>query len=192
MDDLSRFCCQNAQCAAYGKRGVGNLTVGMRYGKNKRLRLLYCRTCPARFSERTGTPLFQARLPAAKVEAVLAPMAEGGGVRKTGRLVGVNRETVARYAVRAGGPAQALHDELVAFSPPRRARGSATRRGPSSARRKSTATPRTQPTPSRAITGSTWRWIPRTAWWSAWCRASGRQTTWRRWSRTANDAQAAG
>jgi transposase-like protein len=89
----------------------------MRYGKDKRLRLLYCRTCHARFSERKGTPLFQARLPAAKVEAVLAHIAEGCGVRKTGRLVGVNRETVARYSMLAGTHAQALHDELVAFSP---------------------------------------------------------------------------
>jgi hypothetical protein len=118
MDDLSRVCGQNAQCAAYGKRGRGNLTVCMRYGKDKRLRLLYCRTCRARFSERKGTPLFQARLPAAKVESVLAHIVEGCGVRKTGRLVGVNREPVARYAVLAGTHAHALHDELVAVAPP--------------------------------------------------------------------------
>src|SRR5262245_10189364 len=118
MDDLSRFCCQNAQCAAYGKRGRGNLTVCMRYGKDKRLRLLYCCLCHARCSERKGTPLFQARLPAAKVESVLAHIAEGCGVRKTGRLVGVNRETVARYAVLAGTHAHTLHEELVAVSPP--------------------------------------------------------------------------
>ena len=118
MDDLSRFCCQNAACAAYGKRGVGNLTVCMRYGQGKRLQLLYCRLCHTRFSERKGTPLFQARLPAAKVESVLAHIAEGCGVRKTGRLVGVNRETVARYAVLAGRHAHALQDELVAVSPP--------------------------------------------------------------------------
>jgi hypothetical protein len=118
MEDLSRFCCQTALCAASGQRGGGNLTVGMRYGRGKCLRLLYCRLCHARFSERKGTPLFQARLSAAKVESVLAHITEGCGVRKTGRLVGVNRETVARYAVLAGTPAQALHDELVAVSPP--------------------------------------------------------------------------
>jgi LacI family transcriptional regulator len=117
MDDLSRFCCQNGACAAYGKRGGGNLTVCMRYGTGKCLRLLYCRLCHARFSERKGTPLFQARLPAAKVESVLAHIAEGCGVRKTGRLVGVNREPVARYAVLAGTHAHALHDTLVAISP---------------------------------------------------------------------------
>ena len=118
MDDLARFCCQNAVCADRGKRGAGNLTVRMRYGKDKHLRLLYCRTCHARFSERKGTPLFQARLPGAQVESVLAHIAEGCGVRKTSRLVGVNRETVARYSVLAGTHAHALHDELVVVSPP--------------------------------------------------------------------------
>ena|SRR5262245_35009437 len=117
MDDLSRFCCQNANCVAYGKRGAGNLTVSLHYGKDKHLRLLYCHTCHARFSERKGTPLFHAHLPEEKVEAVLAHIAEGCGVRKTGRLVGVHRETVARYSSLAGGHAQALHEELVAVSP---------------------------------------------------------------------------
>jgi len=40
MDERSRFCCQNAVCAADGQRGMGNLTVGMRYGTGQRLRLL--------------------------------------------------------------------------------------------------------------------------------------------------------
>lgn len=117
MDDLSRFCCQNKQCPDYGKRGGQNLTVCGRFGKDNRIRLLYCRTCKARFSERKGTPLFGARLPDEKIQAVLAHVVEGCGVRKTGRLVGVNRNTVVRYSRLAGKHAKALHDELVAFSP---------------------------------------------------------------------------
>jgi len=89
----------------------------MRFGKKKRLRLLYCRTCHARFSERKGTPFFQARLPEEKVESVLAHIAEGCGVRKTSRLVGVNRGTVTRYSLLSGNHALCLHDELVGFSP---------------------------------------------------------------------------
>ena len=115
-DDLGRFCCQKPDCADYGRRGHGNLTVCARYGKHQR-RLLYCKTCKARFSERKGTPLFDARLPEDKVLAVLAHLAEGVGVRKTGRLVGVSKDTVIRYGVRAGEHAHQLHDELVAFSP---------------------------------------------------------------------------
>jgi transposase-like protein len=115
-DDLSGFCCQNPTCPDYGRRGQGNLTVPMRYGPQRR-RLLRCKTCKARFSERKGTPLFGAQLPEDQVVAVLSHIAEGVGVRKTGRLVGVNRNTVARYCRRAGDHAQQLHDELVAFSP---------------------------------------------------------------------------
>jgi transposase-like protein len=88
----------------------------MRYGPQQR-RLLRCRTCKSRFSERKGTPLFDSRLPEDQVVSVLAHVAEGVGVRKTSRLVGVTRNTVVRYSVRAGEHAQQLHDELVAFSP---------------------------------------------------------------------------
>ena len=118
MDDLSRFCCLNSECSKYGKRGAGNLTVCHRYGPGKSRRMLRCRSCKARFSERKGTPLFGAHLPEAKAVAVMSHLAEGVGVRKTGRLVGVNRETVAAYARKAGTHAEALHDELVAVSPP--------------------------------------------------------------------------
>jgi transposase-like protein len=115
-DDLRRFCCQNPDCPDHGKRGHGNLTVCGHYGKQQR-RLLYCRTCKARFSERKGTALFGCRLPPDKAASVLAHLQEGVGVRKTGRLVGVSKDTVVRYALRAGDHAQQLHDELVAFSP---------------------------------------------------------------------------
>jgi LacI family transcriptional regulator len=78
---------------------------------------LYCATCQARFSERKGTPLFGARLPEKDIVSLLAHINEGCGVRKTGRLVGVNKNTVIRYSLLAGQQAQDLHDELVAFSP---------------------------------------------------------------------------
>src|SRR5687767_12400051 len=116
MDDLTIFCCQNKECPAYGQRGQGNLTVCARYGPHRR-RLLYCKTCKARFSERKGTPLFDSRLPEERVVSVLAHIAEGCGVRKTGRLVGVSKDTVVRYSLLAGQHARQLHDELVAFSP---------------------------------------------------------------------------
>jgi transposase-like protein len=115
-DDVSRFCCLNPECPDYGKRDHGNLTVPMRHGSHRR-RLLRCRTCKARFSERKGTPLFDSRLPEDRVVSVLEHLVEGVGVRKTSRLVGVTRNTVARYCARAGEHAQQLHDELVAFSP---------------------------------------------------------------------------
>lgn len=115
-EELRHFCCQNPECPDYGKRDHGNLTVPMRYGPQQR-RLLRCRTCKTRFSERKGTPLFDARLAEDKVVSLLEHIVEGVGVRKTSRLVGVTRNTVVRYSLRAGEHAQQLHDELVAFSP---------------------------------------------------------------------------
>ncbi|MGE5858827.1 MAG: helix-turn-helix domain-containing protein [Solirubrobacterales bacterium] len=117
MDDLSRFCCLRPDCALYGLRGAGNLTVCGRFGKHNHIRLLYCRACKDRFSERKGTPLFGSHLPEDKARAVLDHLAEGNGTRQTSRLVGVHRDTVTRLARRAGQHAQDAHDELVAFSP---------------------------------------------------------------------------
>ena len=115
-DDLSRFCCQNPDCPDHGTRGHGNLTATARYGPHQR-RMLRCRTCKARFSERKGTPLFAARLPHDQAVSVLRHLADGCGVRQTARLTGVDKNTVLRYALQAGGHARRLHDELVAFSP---------------------------------------------------------------------------
>jgi LacI family transcriptional regulator len=117
MDDLSKFCCQNPKCADDGKRGAGNLMVNMRYGSQKQGRLLKCKTCRQRFSERKGTPFFDSRLPEEKVVAVLSHPSEGCGVRKTSRLSGVSKDTITRYARLSGGHAPQLHEEWAAFSP---------------------------------------------------------------------------
>jgi IS1 family transposase/transposase-like protein len=117
MDDLSRFCCLNSRCPDLGRRGAGNLTVTGRLGKSRQYRLLYCRTCRARFSERKGTPLYRAHLPEGKVTSILEHVTEGCGVLKTARLVKVHPDTVSRYIRAAGAQARAAHDELVARSP---------------------------------------------------------------------------
>ena len=116
MDDLSPFCCLNSGCKLHGKRNAGNLYVRDRYGKQN-LRLLCCRVCGSRFSERKGTALFGTKLPMEKSLSVLEHLHEGCGVRQTARLTKVNRATVGNLAKKAGDHAKALHDELVAFSP---------------------------------------------------------------------------
>ena len=116
-EDLSRFCCQHPDCPDFAKRGHGNLTVCGHFGKARSIRLLYCRTCKARFSERKGTPLFGSQLTEGQALAIFEHLADRTGVRATARLVKVNRNTVVRYARLAGGHARQLHDEWVAFSP---------------------------------------------------------------------------
>jgi transposase-like protein len=75
------------------------------YAKGKR-RFVRCRTCREEFSERKGTPLFQMHLPPEKAFAVLSHVAEGCGIRETGRLVGVTKDTVVALVKRAGEHAQ--------------------------------------------------------------------------------------
>lgn len=117
MDDLKTFCCQNPDCPDYGQRDKDNLRVCFRNGPNKARRVLACRTCQKRFSERKGTPLYRAKLAEDKALSVLQHLQESCGVRQTSRLVGVNKNTVVRLAVVAGQHAKNLHDDLVAFSP---------------------------------------------------------------------------
>jgi transposase-like protein len=114
MDDLAAFCCQNPACPDYGRRGGPNLAVRGHLGARGQTRILRCRTCGARSSERKGTPLYRSRLPAEKAVSILEHLGEGCGVRQTGRLVRVHRDTVMRYGRLAG---QHARDELVAFSP---------------------------------------------------------------------------
>ena len=90
MDDLATFCCLNPDCADYGQRDLQNLRVCFRYGREQ-LRILACRTCQERFSERKGTPLFATKLPEDQAIAVLRHLQEGCGIRQTARLVGVNK-----------------------------------------------------------------------------------------------------
>ena len=87
------------------------------YGKTQPIRLLSCRTCKARFSERKGTPLFGCGLPEDKARNVIEHLADRNGVRATARRVGVTPNTVVRYARRVGEHSQQIPDEFVAFSP---------------------------------------------------------------------------
>jgi LacI family transcriptional regulator len=116
MEDLHLFCCLAPDCPKYGQRGQGNIAVRARHGPHDR-RLLYCKACKRRFSERKGTPLFDCRLDESVAHSVLAHLRDGCGVRQTERLVGVNRNTVMRLARKAGKHAKDAHDELVCFSP---------------------------------------------------------------------------
>ena len=77
------------------------------------MRLLRCRTCGEKFSERRGTALFNTRLPEAKAEDVMNHLGEGCSVSATARLVHVAKETVARLLRVAGRHAARCHDQRV-------------------------------------------------------------------------------
>lgn len=111
--DWSLFACPNPACPAFGQRGLNNLHPHGWSSKGQGIRCLRCTICGKSFSERTGTPLFRARLPADCVAQITQHLAEGTGARPTSRLCHVTLNTVLRYSARAGHHAQAFHDEVV-------------------------------------------------------------------------------
>jgi hypothetical protein len=114
---IEQFFCHNFACADHGKRGAGNLYFRGWSGRNKSIRMVYCRTCKRSYSQRKGTALERSQLPPDKAVCVLNHLREGCGIRATSRLTGVSRDAVSRHLAKAGGQAKNLHDELVAFSP---------------------------------------------------------------------------
>lgn len=100
----------------YGKRDHKNLTVCGIYGAHD-CRLLYCRTCKSRFSERKGTVLFNCKINSDKAISVLEHLSEGCGIRKTCRLTSVSLGSVSRLSKKAGKHVKSAHNELVAFPP---------------------------------------------------------------------------
>jgi hypothetical protein len=109
--------CHNSACPDHGKRGHGNVYFRGWSGRDKRIRMVYCRTCKKSYSQRKGTALERSQLPTDQVVSVLDHIREGCGIRATSRLTGVSRDTISRYLALAGDQAKHLHDELVAFSP---------------------------------------------------------------------------
>ena len=114
---IEHFFCHNCDCPDHGKRGHGNVYFRGWSGRDKQIRMVYCRTCKRSYSERKGTALERSQLPTDKVVSLLDHLREGCGVRATSRLTGVSRDTISRYLALAGDQAHNLHDELVAFSP---------------------------------------------------------------------------
>ena len=113
MKPLSEFCCINIDCSEHGERGGENLRVHQIYGKSDTIRLLECKVCGRKFSERAHTALSGSRLPREKIISILHHLAEGCGQRQICRLVVVSRDAVSRLTRIAGDHARALHDELV-------------------------------------------------------------------------------
>jgi len=114
-EEVSQFTCPNPACPYAGKQLAegGKLWVDQWMGKGKDIRLWRCGHCRKTFSERRGTALAEARLGAGEVEKIVAYLQEGCGIRRTARLTGHARSTVARYAVVAGAHAWAVHAETM-------------------------------------------------------------------------------
>lgn len=102
MIDLEQFFCPNTQCKDHGLRGLGNIAIRGKYGKDKSRDLLYCRTCGKRFAATRASALFGMHLSAETIRQIIHHSAEGVGVCATARLLGLDKDTVNRVILRAG------------------------------------------------------------------------------------------
>jgi LacI family transcriptional regulator len=106
---LAIFACPNGDCAHFNRFNAGNLSVAERMGKNKAIRRLYCKTCGTRFSERQGSLMQGAKLPAADVVRIVKCLAHGCSIEATADICEVDTRTVQRLLEKAGKRAADFH-----------------------------------------------------------------------------------
>jgi transposase-like protein len=110
---LESLRCPNPRCSSH-KSDKPRKGLSVRYWRaGKTVRYLHCHDCGREFSERQGTPLLGLRISEQKAFDILNHIAEGCGVRGTGRLCGVQEETVIRLQRRCGEHFKRWHGRRV-------------------------------------------------------------------------------
>jgi transposase-like protein len=105
--------CPNEECELYGQKNHGNIAFQWKYGKEKSQNLFRCNVCKKTFSERRGTPLFNLNTPEEKVIQTLKCVVEGNGIRGTGRIMGMGKDTVSKIVRLCGEHCEELHDYFL-------------------------------------------------------------------------------
>jgi transposase-like protein len=92
---LDNFFCPNESCGDHGKKGLGNIVVYHKYGKDQR-KLLKCKTCNFRFSERRSTLFFGLHTKESKIKEVMFYLLEGMSFREAAVAADLDKDTVQR------------------------------------------------------------------------------------------------
>jgi len=92
---LASFFCPNEFCDDHGKKGLGNIVLLHTYGKDKR-KLLKCKTCNFRFSERHSTFFFGLHTKESKIKEVILYLLEGMSFREAAIAADLDKDTVQR------------------------------------------------------------------------------------------------
>ncbi len=95
ISTIDDFFCINKNCSDYGKRGQGNIVIYNRYGNSNR-KLLKCRTCNIRFSERRNSFFFGLHTEETKVRDVIGYLLKGKSFREVALIEGIDKDTVSR------------------------------------------------------------------------------------------------
>ncbi len=109
--ELSTCYCPNTRCSHYGIRGFDGYLV--RRGFDRGVPRLKCNMCQSTFSVRQGTAYFGIRTDERIYTIALRALAEGNSIRGTGRIVGVDKDTVCDWLDKAGRHCRAVTAFLV-------------------------------------------------------------------------------
>jgi len=93
--DFHNFVCPNESCGDHGKQGLGNIVLSHTYGKYQR-KLLRCKTCNFKFSERRSTFFFGLHTNESKIREVILHLLEGMSFREAAHASGLDKDTVQR------------------------------------------------------------------------------------------------
>lgn len=111
--DTSMYFCPHEECPNYGNVGPDNQIIGAgRYGKH-RAQMLKCKGCGKTFSERRGTPLFNLKADEETFYRAIGCLVEGNGVRETGRILELDKDTVSAWLEKASQHAEAVSRYLM-------------------------------------------------------------------------------
>lgn len=113
MIEANNTFCPNKSCKDYGLQDHGNIGKSGKYGKEKSRQLLYCKTCGKRFAATKATAFFGLHLSDELIRQIIHHAAEGVGVRATGRLLGIDKDTVNRVILRAGEHCEQVLSNLL-------------------------------------------------------------------------------
>lgn len=110
--ETAGFLCPNELCSDYGKKGLGNIIIYDRYGRDNR-RLLKCRTCSFKFSERRNTIFFGLHTKESTIKEVIQCLLDGKSFRQTAATAGIDKDTVIRIWKRFVASCEEAMDDLL-------------------------------------------------------------------------------
>ncbi len=93
--NLNNFFCPNKLCTHHGKRGLGNIVFNHTYGREHR-KILRCKTCNSRFSERRATFFFGMHTKEPKIREVILFLLDGMSFREAAHASNLDKDTVQR------------------------------------------------------------------------------------------------
>jgi transposase-like protein len=104
--ELSTCYCPYQHCSHYGLPGVGRHLV--RCGWDGTVPRLLCNMCQGTFSARHGTAYFGLHTEERIFTIAMRALAEGNSLRGTGRIVGVDKDTVCTWLDKTGRHCRAV------------------------------------------------------------------------------------